>query len=329
MSDKLKVKIISRDEALKLMSKWPADVSFSEKFAQLHALRYGFKGGYVVATYSNYRLLFPVQWGNDSVFSVHKGHTMPYKIGAGLADPEWHDIVAEVLKITGCNLYIADFVVPESMVRGLKPLPLAVFILDTSQHNIDSIFSTFNKTTRNLVRRSQEQGFRIEIISGKMPDECYSLYVHHQRNKGTPPRPKEYFDDVARAFEDGFVIIGAYDKNRLVGMNLALCADRGLWLSINSSVTEYAYKHVNYLIYYEMIKWVCEHNIDRIDFGGSSILDNNIHNSFKLGFRASMLPLYRLTAGTIPAIIKDKFMQKKRAVHIRFKKLSRLLIRKF
>lgn len=317
----MKVRIVNRDEALKLVQNWPADVSFSEKFAQFHSSRYGLKSGFVLADFNDCKLLFPVQWGNGSAHSVHKGHTMPYKIGNGQINPKWSDIAEQVLKLTESNLYLADFAISESVIPGLKSLPSAVFIIDTSEHDINSIFSAFNKTTRNLIRRSWEQGFEIKIISGKMPDEYYALYVDHQRMMGTPPRSKNYFDDMVGTFGEGFVIIGAYDKNKLVGMNLALCADRGLWLSINSSVGEYTSRHVNYLIYYETIKWACEHDIDRIDFGGSSMHDANIHNTFKLGFGTTMTPLYRLTAGTLRARIKDKILRKKRALKIRLNKL--------
>ena len=317
----MNIKIISRDEALKIAPQWPADVSFSEVFGRLHTVRHGFKSGYVLVDSGRGKLIFPIQWGNGFAYSVHKGHTMPYNIGGAFDKPQWSDIAKEVRRLTKANLYIADLAVTEEMADGLSRLPSAVFIIDTASHNLETVFSSFNKTTRNLIRRSQEQNFRIETISGVMPERYYELYISHQLSMGTPPRAKEYFDEVANIFDSGFVIIGAYDGDRLVGMNLFWTTDNGLWLSINSSVAEYGPRHVNYLLYYETIRWACEHKINRIDLGGSPTRDGNVHNVFKLGFGATMVPLYRLTAGSFSARLVDKFRRKKRAALIRLNKL--------
>jgi hypothetical protein len=324
MGDSLVVKLLSRDEAIKHVPIWPADVSFSETFARLQSQRYGLETGYLIVACGGNELFFPVQWGKGSAFSVYKGHTMPCLAESDFMNFGWRDIATKVQKLTNSDLYIADLVIPMTMSEDLKPLPSAVFIIDTSQHDIDFVFSTFNKTTRNLIRRSREQGFKIEVISGIMPERYYDLFVYHQKSMGTPPRPKEYFDEVARVFGKGFLLIGAYHNNRLVGMNLAWCADRGLWLSINSSVAEYGPKHVNYLLYYETIRWACEHDIDRIDLGGSSTREGNIHNTFKLGFGATMSPLYRLRTGTFTARMRDILSRKKWSLRIRLNKFIKL-----
>ncbi len=325
---KYDIKIISLDEARRMVSVWPKDVSFGSKFSQLHNVRYGFQSGYVVAENPEHAIMFPIQWGDGTAHSVHKGHTMPLKIGTGEIQLEWNKIASDIRRLTESNIYIADFAISESMGQGLMPLPLAVFIVDTSVRDINTLFATFNKTTRNLIRRSQEQGFRVELVNGNMPDQYYELYVHHQKSMGTPPRAKEQFDDIARIFGDGFVLIGVYDNDRLVGMNSAWCADRGLWLSLNASLPEYAQRHVNYLLYYETMKWACEHAIDRVDLGGSSTRNGNIHNVFKLGFGASMTPLYRLVDGSLYARTLDTLSRKRRALRIRFNNLKSLWLPK-
>ncbi len=323
-SMKYDVDILSPDAARTLIPHWPTNVSFSLPFARLHALRHGFEHGYVRATSTEHTLILPVQWGDGRVHSVHKGHTVPFQMGEGQAQPDWREISADVCRLTHSKLYVADLAIPASMAQGLVPLPLAVFTLETAHHDITTLFGSFNKTTRNLIRRSQEQGFRVETICGSMPDEWYQLYVRHQQSMGTPPRPKAYFEDVAKVFGNDFVLIGVYHTGQLVGMNMAWCADRGLWLSINASRADYHTKHINYLLYYETIKWACEHGIDRLDFGGSSTRDGNIHNTFKLGFGASMTPLYRLIDGSWQARTLDTLSRKKRALTIRFNKFKRL-----
>jgi len=324
----MNIHIISRNEARHLLPHWPADVSYSEEFSNFHTLRYGLQSGYIWATADDHGLLMPIQWGDGIAHSVHKGHTTPCILGAGFPVIEWHEMAHAVRCLTQSRLYIADLAIPETMARGLSPLPSAQHILLTDGHDIETMFSRFHETTRKRVRRAWRQNYRTELITGRMPRNYYDLYVHHQFEKGTPPRAIEYFNDTAHAFGDGFLLWGAYMNGQLVGMNLGWCADHSIWLSINASQDAYAQKNVNYLLYYETIKWACEHAVERIDFGGSSTQDGHIHNSFKIRLGASMMPIYRLRDGTLAARMFDMIARKKRALHIRFNKMHNLWRRK-
>ena len=315
-----KVQIISFEEAYRLAHQWPNDISFGRRFAKFHTLRYHLETQFVHISAGDDSVLFPIQYGKGIVHAVHKGHTEPLFLGKH-HEVDWQAITRKVRRITRSRLFLGDFALPLEKSKGLIALPLATFVFVIRGRNIDDLFGSYRKTTRNLVRRSQEKGFHIKISSGNFSDDLYHLYEKHQQSLGTPPKSRDFFDQLAVSFGDGLVAISIWDGEKPIGLNLVLSEGPAAWLSINSSYVAYHDSHINYLLYHELLRWACANGVKRIDFGGSSTREDNIHNSFKLGFGAEMIPLYRLIDGSISARFSDWWNRKKRNLQIRRNKL--------
>lgn len=306
------IEIVSRQAAERILSPWPHDVSYGRRYGVFQHERYGLQEGFAVVSNGDERVLFPIFWDNHASYSVHKSHTMPAGRTNGIS---WRMVADMIRKLTNTNFFIADLALPEPAPEA-DVLPFAIFVLDTT-HPYDDVAHSFSKTTRNLVRRSSEQGFTLRTHLGVLHEEHYELYIRHQESRGTPPREKNYFDQLAHVFGDGFMVFAAYDGSIPVGMNIVLSDNHGFWLSINASLPEAANRHVNYLLYDAMIQWACQNGIQRIDFGGSPTSEGNIHNTFKLGFGPHMIPLYRIRSGTLTARLRDFIERKRRAMSIR------------
>jgi GNAT superfamily N-acetyltransferase len=82
----------------------------------------------------------------------------------------------------------------------------------------EAIFARFDKTARNLVRRSRREGLNVRTTHDPRDVTAYyEVYIKHRSQKGiTGLRPKALFDELLKLRDDVVFVVGEL-SNRIVG----------------------------------------------------------------------------------------------------------------
>lgn len=85
----------------------------------------------------------------------------------------------------------------------------------------------------------------------------------------------------------------------------------------NLSQEEFWNLRVNDFLYYKMIEFAAERNIQTVDFGPSSSADHT-HNRFKLNFGAEEVPIYGLQSESAIGKMRKWVRHKKFNLQLRY-----------
>ena len=254
-----------------------SDIAYAEEFFLFQKKHYGLDSEYL-GVYDDDALaaVLPVNYKKGKeAFSVHKDYVNPYILTKESID--WKEIAALMRQHYGAKsarLYFTG-------VTGEKT-PLSTFIVHLPNGMThEEIRMRYDKKTRNEVRKSEKAGFTLRIGGPELLDDFYLLYRENMERHGTPPKTKEYFEDLLSCFGEKCRIVAAYDGAVLAGANFTLLHNEYLRLSFNVSKTTYWDRCVNNILYDAMIVSSYDAGVCVFDFGPSLNKDIN-HNKIKI-----------------------------------------------
>lgn len=295
-----------------------SDIAYAEEFSLFQKKYHELESEYL-GMYDNDALVavIPVNYKKGKeAFSVHKDYVNPYILTKKNID--WKEVAALMRQHYGAKsarLYFTG-------VTGEKT-PLSTFIIRLPNGMThEEIRMRYDKKTRNEVRKGEKAGFTLRIGGSELLDDFYLLYRENMARHGTPPKTKEYFEDLLSCFKEKCRIIAAYDGSILTGANLILLHNEYLRLSFNVSKTIYWDKCINNFLYDHMItKWY-DKGVRVFDFGPSLNKDAS-HNKFKIGFGAQQVPLFEFSSASGAYRVRKWFAQKRHNVKIRARRLKK------
>lgn len=165
----------------------------------------------------------------------------------------------------------------------------STFILDLS-NGTEYIWKNMSRKVRNMIRKGEKNNLKFGTeINYDTISEFFELYSKNMRHLGTPIHNYNFFRNIYKTFT-GDVIISSVKSNEDVASVIYLLKFKNTLISgWASSSVEYLKYAPNDFIYWNSIKYACENNMLKFDFGRSLI--NSDNSKFKERWGCAQVPL--------------------------------------
>lgn len=134
----------------------------------------------------------------------------------------------------------------------------------------DQLWKVFDPKVRNQIRKAQKEGLCARWGLDQLP-EFFSIYSANMRHLGTPPHPLYFFEAVRDEFPEAVDILTIRLGDKPLAAMLLLKYANQLSDPWAASLREYASMCPNMLMYWESMKYGCEHGFVEFDLGRSRV----------------------------------------------------------
>lgn len=254
------------------------DASIYHQSVWRHILRQAFgKSWYVVAAIQGTRVLGGISlvhmrsplFGNSLV-------SMPYfNYGGVLVDTE--EWLVPVLN--GCTDLAKQLKVQHLELRHLRnhydQLPVKtgkVSMWLNLPSDSDALLKGFKPKLRSQVRKGEKNGLGVRDGGIELLDDFYEVFSRNMRALGTPVYGKSFFQLILEAIPktSRLVVVTSPEGQPIAGGFLLGFRDR-LEIPWASSLREYNYLQSNMFLYWNCLRYACDHAYRIFDFGRSSV----------------------------------------------------------
>ncbi len=140
------------------------------------------------------------------------------------------------------------------------------FILELKDE--EELWNSFNRITRKGIRKAHKSDLVIkEIDNERELKNFYKMYLESMRDFGTPQHSYKYFENLSTIAKENFKGLNCYKDDVLISSLIVLHSKSYMYAAYNFSKSEYLKYQPNDLLYWEMIKWAVDNNIQYFDFG--------------------------------------------------------------
>ncbi|MBN1202249.1 MAG: GNAT family N-acetyltransferase [Anaerolineae bacterium] len=185
--------------------------------------------------------------------------------------------------------------------------PYSLYVLHTLKLDPDAaaIGRRFDRTNRQNVRTARKREVRIEFgTEHAHMRQFYDLQLQTRHRKGVPVQPRRFFDRLA---EDvigrglGFVLL-AYNSDQCIAAMVYLHWGKTLVAKYAASREDALQLRPNNLLFWEGIRWGCEHGYTLFDMGRTDLSNEGLRR-FKVGWGADEVPLtYSVLYASVPQL---------------------------
>lgn len=151
------------------------------------------------------------------------------------------------------------------------------------ENDSELVWNKLNRKVRNAVRKGIKSNLEFEIGKSNHKD-FYEIYSKNMRDLGTPVHKYSFFRNLLLEFPEETKIATVKYENKIIASIFLLYFKDTVISGWASSDRSYIELSPNNLIYWEAIKYGCEHGYKYFDFG-KSILDSGTYR-FKIPWRA-------------------------------------------
>jgi len=134
--------------------------------------------------------------------------------------------------------------------------------------SMEGLWKNLSTNMRNQIRKSQTYGFEIKLMD-TFTQEAYMLYAKAMHRLGTPVHKKLFFEKILEYISES-VVIGIYDKDKMIGFMLCVFDDKTLYDLFAATDPKYNQYYANYFLYYEALNLVHEKGLIYFDMGRST-----------------------------------------------------------
>lgn len=165
--------------------------------------------------------------------------------------------------------------------------------------SMEALWKNLSTNMRNQIRKSQTYEFETKFMK-IITQETYLLYAKAMHRLGTPVHKKLFFEKILEFIPES-VIIGVYDKEKMIGFMLCVYDSETVYDLFAATDPEYNKYYGNYFLYYEALKFADSKGLQNFDMGrstyGSSVhkfkqkwkpIDYSITSSFSYNKSGSM-----------------------------------------
>lgn len=162
------------------------------------------------------------------------------------------------------------------------------------ERDADAVFRSFRSQTQRNIRKAVRSGVSIEASRSEhdLLDVFYGLHLRTRRRQGIPVQPKRFFHALRTHMlgaGHGFVLVARLD-GRPVAAAVFLTGGGTIVYKFGASDPSFLAARPNNLLFWEAIRWGCEHGYRHFNFGRSDH-ENAGLRSFKSGWGAEERPL--------------------------------------
>ena len=154
----------------------------------------------------------------------------------------------------------------------------------------EAMWAGLSPKVRNQVRKAMKSGLRVEACGVEALDDFYDAFATNMRDLGSPVHSKGFFRNIFRTFREDTRLFMIYSDSETVGGAILIRFRNTAEVPWASCKREYFSSCPNHLLYWEIIKSLCESGVNAFDFGRSSRDSGTFR--FKKQWGANPEPLY-------------------------------------
>ena len=143
----------------------------------------------------------------------------------------------------------------------------------------DRLWRQFPPKLRSQIRRPEKDGLVARTGGADQLDAFYALYAERMRELGTPVYPRRFFAGILDRFPDLSRLCCVYAGDRPVAAGLLIGFKDRLEIPWAASLTAFNRQSPNMLLYWQALRFGCEHGYRWFDFGRST--PGGPHHRFK------------------------------------------------
>ena len=209
------------------------------------------------------------------------------------------------LRYSTTTPYDIDSAKNAEKVSMLMPLP----------ENSELLFSSFKSKLRSQIRKAEKNGLTYKVGSEKaMLDDFYQVFAHNMKALGSPVHAKQWFVSLLAYYQQNMIISIVYQGDIPVGGGIVLIAGNKAAIPWASTRAEYNRLSPNMMLYWSLLKYLCDNNVSEFDFGRSSFGEGTV--KFKQQWGAKPVPV-NWTKIYLPATNQDNENDKSNSSNLR------------
>jgi FemAB-related protein, PEP-CTERM system-associated len=135
------------------------------------------------------------------------------------------------------------------------------------ENSVEKQWLNLNAKIRNEVRKAEKSGLSIKAGKGELLDSFYAVFSRNMRDLGTPVLGKIFFKNILKHFPEEANIFIATLENKPIAAAFSLSHGSSMEVPWASSIKDFNRVCPNEFIYWHIIKYAIEKNMDRFDFG--------------------------------------------------------------
>lgn len=156
--------------------------------------------------------------------------------------------------------------------------------------NPDIMWKHFDAKLRNQIRKAIKSGLTAAWSGIEGLSDFYDVFAANMRDLGSPVHSRQFFAAIFEEFAESAQLMLVRKGKQTIGGAVCLCFRDSLIVPWASSHRAYFSLCPNNLLYWEMLRWGCEHGYRRFDFGRSSPQSGTYH--FKKQWGTIEAPLH-------------------------------------
>lgn len=239
--------------------------------------------------------ILPLIWQHNRPFTSVLS-SMPHLKGGGiLADTveAAESLLSEAqqlalqLKADGVELRHASLLEPCLTLPARTDKVTFVLAL---QRDEEKMLKALDKKTRNMVRKSMNQGLTAEFDTEGCLGEFYKIFCQNMRELGSPVYAERFFSEIRQAFPANTHICLVRHQGKTIAAALLIGFRNTVEAVWASSLYKYLDLKPNMFMYWNLFRFASERGYDTFDFGRCSIGSGTYR--FKMQWGAQEVPLY-------------------------------------
>ncbi len=172
----------------------------------------------------------------------------------------------------------------------------------------DELFKSFKSKLRSQIRRPIKEGLEVKIGGEELSNDFYKVFTINMRLLGSPVHSINLIKNTVRNFLHSAKIFIVYKDRIPMAASLVVGFKDTLYNPWASSLREYSRLSPNMLLYWEMLKYGCEHGYKFFDFGRSTPGEGTYRFKKQWGAEVKEIFWYIISKNTLN---KKKFPLKK------------------
>lgn len=155
----------------------------------------------------------------------------------------------------------------------------------------EALWKSFKSKLRSQIRKAEKNNLGIRIGGVELLEDFYTVFAHNMRSLGTPVYGREIFRLILDTFPDASRVVSVIGEGgRPLAAGLLLGYRDRLEIPWASSLREYNHLQSNMWLYWNCLKYACEHGYGIFDFGRSTADSPTF--KFKVQWGAKPVPHY-------------------------------------
>lgn len=261
----------------RLLATPQASVFHTTQWLRVLQASYGYQPYYFAAFHGRQlTALLPVLQVQSRLTGV-RGVSLPFSDYCEPICPEqtsYHELLAPVLQTAAQQRWQhLELRGGSSLLRDVAPSTVYERHLLPLESDATTVFTQLRGNYRAKIRKAAASGLTVSIDrSSEAMQAYYRLHCLTRKRQGLPPQPARFFRQIQTHLINahyGFLSLVWYQGQPVAGAVFLTFGQRALY-KFGASDTRFQYLYPNYLLFWHVIQWLCQHNYTELCFGRSA-----------------------------------------------------------